>query len=330
MNPRGPQDAIRPPPDWASWFRSDDLDEVREVISRIDVEHSRVARRSGPLGFQSARISSEACSVAWGRVALPLTIRGTLPNPVLHLKIPAATGYRIGRREILAGPGDAVFVAAGLEFTRHAQPGSMLAIGPDEACLLEEIAARGAGKSGRLMLTTRQLTIGLAALARLAAALDDFVRDKFPGRDALAGRHSEAALLGAVADILIEGAAIIPTRAATNARVADVENWIDANLDRPVTAGQLCRVAGVSQRGLEKAFELRRGMSPMRFLTERRLAAAHRMLVRAGPGGDVTTIASSVGFTHMGRFASEYRQAFGEPPSASLRRARGGRSEAER
>ncbi len=202
----------------------------------------------------------------------------------------------------------------------------MLAIGPNEACLLEEIAARGAGKSGRLMLTTRRLTIGLPALARLAAALDDFVRDKSPGGDALASRHSDAALLGAVADILIEGAATIPTRAATSARIADVENWIEANLDRPVTAGQLCRVAGVSQRGLEKAFESRRGMSPMRYLAERRLAAAHRMLVRAGPGGDVTTIASSVGFTHMGRFASAYRQAFGESPSASLKRAQRARA----
>jgi AraC-like DNA-binding protein len=323
MKAWSPKDAIRPPPDWANWLRSDDLDEIRELVSRIDGEHSRVAHRPGPLGFESAVISGEVCSAGWGHVSLPVTIRGALPNPVLHLRMPTATGYRIGRREILAGPGDAMFVAAGWEFTRHAQPGSMLAIAPVEACLLEEIAARGDSKPGRLMLTTRRLTIGLPALARLAAALEDLVRAKSPGRDPLAGQHGEAALLAAVADILIEGAAVIPTRAATNARIDEVENWIDANLDRPITAGQLCRVAGVSQRGLEKAFESRRGMSPMRFVVERRLAAAHRMLVRAGPGRDVTTIASSVGFSHMGRFASSYRQAFGESPSASLKRAQG-------
>jgi len=321
MKAWSPKEAIRQPPDWASWFRSDDVDEVREVVTRSDGEHSRVAHGSGPLGFESALMNGEVCSAGWGRVALPLTIRGALPNPVLHLKMAAATRYRFGRRETLAGPGDAVFVAAGCEFTRHAQPGAMLAIGPDEDCLLDEITSRGVGRSGQLMLGTRQLTLGGAALLRLAAALEDFVRDKAPGRDARAGQHGEAALLGAVADILIEGAAVIPTRAATNARIAEVENWIDANLDRPITAGQLCRVAGVSQRGLEKAFESRRGMAPMRFVAERRLAAAHRMLVRAGPGSDVTTIASTVGFTHMGRFASSYRQAFGESPSASLKRA---------
>lgn len=59
----------------------------------------------------------------------------------------------------------------------------------------------------------------------------------------------------------------------------------------------------------------------MRFVAERRLAAAHRSLVRAGPGDDVTTIATGAGFNHMGRFATSYRQAFGESPSESLKRA---------
>lgn len=316
-----PHDAIRPPPAWAKWIRSDDLDEVREAVARVDGEHSRVAHGSGPLGFESARMSGEVCAAAWVRVALPLTIRGALPNPVLHLGVPAATRYRFGRREILAGPGDVMFVAAGREFTRLGQPGSMLAIGPDQDCLLEEIVARGAGRSGRMMLTTRRLTIGRSALQRLAGALDDFLHGKAPGHDPRAAQQCEAALLAAVADVLLEGSAVMPTRAATNARIADVENWIDANLDRPITAGQLCRVAGVSQRGLEKTFQSRRGMSPMRFVVERRLAAAQRMLVCAGPKDDVTTIASSVGFSHMGRFASAYRQAFGESPSASLKRS---------
>jgi transcriptional regulator GlxA family with amidase domain len=35
----------------------------------------------------------------------------------------------------------------------------------------------------------------------------------------------------------------------------------------------------------------------------------------------VTTVAQSVGFSHMGRFSALYRQAFGESPSESLRRA---------
>jgi transcriptional regulator GlxA family with amidase domain len=82
-------------------------------------------------------------------------------------------------------------------------------------------------------------------------------------------------------------------------------------------------VAGVGQRALEKVFESRRGMSPLRFVTERRLAAAHRMLIRgAAPDEDVTRVALGLGFGHPGRFAALYRQAYGESPSQSLRRAR--------
>lgn len=321
MVTRSPNDAIHTPPAWADRFRSDDLDEVRDFISRSDTEHSRVAHGSGPLGFEMARLSGEMTRVGWARAALPLTIRGALPYPVLQVGMPAATRYRLGRREYLMGPGDAMFVAGGLEFTRRGQPGSILAFAPDEDRLVEEIAARGAGNSDRLMLTTRRLTIGRSALSRLAAPLGDLARKNAPGFDLRAAQRSEAALLAAIADILIEGTAVIPTRQATNVRIADLESWIEANLDRPITAGQLCRIAGVSQRGLEKIFESRRGMSPMRFVVERRLAAAHRSLVRGSPGDDVTTIAAGVGFNHMGRFAASYREAFGESPSESLRRA---------
>ena len=36
----------------------------------------------------------------------------------------------------------------------------------------------------------------------------------------------------------------------------------------------------------------------------------------------ITEIAGRWGFSHMGRFAVEYRKRFGEPPSQTLRRAR--------
>ena len=322
MNVWSTQDTIPPPPGWAKWFRSDDLDEVRQMAARVDGEHSRVAHGSGPLGFESAVINGETCEAGWGRTALPVTIRGALPNAVLHLGVPAGTRYRLGRREYLTESGDSMFVPGGWEFTRRGIPGALLAIAPDADRLLEEIAVRGADKPGRLLLTARRLTIGHATFRRLSAALDGFVHATAPGGDLRAARRSEADLLAAVADILLEGSAVLPTREATSARIADVEAWIEANLDRPITAGQLCRVAGVCRRGLEKAFESRRGMSPMRFVAERRLAAAHCRLVRPGPNDDVTTTAQSVGFSHMGRFSSLYRQAFGESPSESLKRAR--------
>lgn len=314
-------DPIYTPPAWAARFRSDDLDEVREFIVRSDNEHSRVAHGSGPLGFDMSRLNGDFIRVGWARADLPVTIRGALPCPVLHLLLPAGSRYRIGRREYVTESQDAMFMAGGWEFTRHSPSGMTIAVAPHEGHLLEEIAARGACKYGRLMLTTRRLTIGHVAGAHFAALLRGFASGKAPGGDLRAAQHSETQLLSAIADILIKEQAVVPTREATNVRIADLEGWIEFNLDRPITAGQLCRIAGVSQRGLEKAFESRRGMSPMRFVLERRLAAAHRHLVSANPQDDVTTIAVSVGINHMGRFAASYRRAFGEAPSESLKRA---------
>jgi AraC-like DNA-binding protein len=314
-------DPIYTPSAWMDRFRSDDLDEVREVIARMDGEHSRVAHGSGPLGFDMSRLSGEVVMAGWARASLPLTIRGALPRPVLHLWAPIGSRYRIGRREYVGGPRDIMFLAEGQEFSRRSPSGMIMAVSVDAGRLLEEVAARGAGGHGRSMLATQRLILGRVARARLAAHVRDLMEGSAPGADRRVAQRSEARLLSAVADVLINGSAVVPTREATSARLARLEAWIEANLDRPLTAGQLCRIAGVSQRGLEKTFELRRGMSPMRFVAERRLAAAHRRLARAGPEDDVTSIATAVGISHMGRFAASYRQAFGETPSESLKRA---------
>ncbi len=52
-----------------------------------------------------------------------------------------------------------------------------------------------------------------------------------------------------------------------------------------------------------------------------RLARARQEIVRRGTDATVTAVALSVGFTQLGRFAAEYRKAFGELPSAAVQRA---------
>ena len=315
--------SYRNPPPWVGRFRSDDLDEVRSFVADRHGEHSRVVHRPGPLGFELATLAGRWVRVGWARSALDTTIRGALPIPVLHLAPPAGGTYRFGRREYVARPHTAMFVARGWEFTRLSKPGAMLALAPDEDALLQEIASRLQIERGKLRLTTRPFTIDPVAHARLAAALDDLVRAQASGADPRQAEPAEAGLVAAVADILLEQSAAVPVRTGATARMGEVEEWIEANLAGPITAGRLCQVAGVGQRALEKVFESRHGMSPMRFVTERRLAAAHRMLIRgAAQDEDVTRVALGLGFGHPGRFATLYRQAYGESPSQSLRRAR--------
>jgi len=293
-------------------------------VARVDGEHSRVAHGTGPLGYDVAWLIGDAVSIGWARVGLPTTLRGGLPNVVLHLGIPAGSRYRFGRREVACGPGDALFVANGWEFTRYCPPGMSLALDLDKGALVEEIAARVGGSADRLTLTTQRLVIDGTDRSRLLSGVARLVQASEPGAPVEAARHCAAEVLGAVAGLLIDQSAVVRARSTRSARIAELEGWIDAHVDQSISAGQLCRVAGVSKRGLEKIFESRRGMSPMRFVTERRLAAAHQLLRAVAPGEEVTRVALGLGFNHVGRFSALYREAYGEPPSQTLQRARRG------
>jgi AraC-like DNA-binding protein len=88
------------------------------------------------------------------------------------------------------------------------------------------------------------------------------------------------------------------------------------------TTAQLARDAGVSPRALQKAFARAGELPPMRYLREVRLHRVRCELVDAserGAAASVTTVASRWGFVHLGRFAQQYRQSFGESPSQTLR-----------
>ncbi len=81
----------------------------------------------------------------------------------------------------------------------------------------------------------------------------------------------------------------------------------------------LAEVAGVSIRTLSRAFSKRHRMGPLAFLKQRRFDATYRALLGATPEEtSVTQVAMNYGFWHMGKFAIEYRQLFGESPSHTL------------
>ena len=97
--------------------------------------------------------------------------------------------------------------------------------------------------------------------------------------------------------------------------------------DRPVLqVASLADALGVSERVFRKAFKRTHNLSPCRHLRILRLTWARRALAEARyEFATVTEIATSFGFLELGRFAVEYRNAFGESPSATLRRAKRGR-----
>ena len=101
--------------------------------------------------------------------------------------------------------------------------------------------------------------------------------------------------------------------------VKKAEEYMTHHLHEPVKISEVCRMTNTSERVLEYAFNKIYGLSPKRFLTVLRLNRARKLLMDANAyEGNVTSIAMSCGFRHMGRFSAEYKAMFGELPSHTL------------
>jgi AraC family ethanolamine operon transcriptional activator len=79
---------------------------------------------------------------------------------------------------------------------------------------------------------------------------------------------------------------------------------------------------GSTERVLESACADCFGMSPSRYRRLRRLNRVRSALRHATATSTISEIAAGFGISELGRFAGEYRRAFGEPPSSTLRSAR--------
>lgn len=97
-----------------------------------------------------------------------------------------------------------------------------------------------------------------------------------------------------------------------------VKRYVDEHLDGPVTMEELCQLTHVSRRTLQYSFTAILGISPLQFLRLTRLNRVRRALRAASPKQSVTEIATFWGFWHLGQFAQDYKQQFGECPSQTL------------
>jgi transcriptional regulator GlxA family with amidase domain len=111
-------------------------------------------------------------------------------------------------------------------------------------------------------------------------------------------------------------------RASRRQAVERVEAYVRAHRDARVPVSRLSLLVGLSERALRTAFHDMRGMSPNRWMRAERLECVRRVLCNPPDEGvTVTDAATASGFYELGRFAAVYREAFGEPPSDTLRGA---------
>jgi AraC-like DNA-binding protein len=86
------------------------------------------------------------------------------------------------------------------------------------------------------------------------------------------------------------------------------------------TVAEMAHHAGVSIRSLQLGFRRHVGVTPMQYLREIRLQRVRNEIrSQTNDQRSISDIAYTWGFTHLGRFATLYRQRFGELPSETKR-----------
>jgi AraC-like DNA-binding protein len=183
----------------------------------------------------------------------------------------------------------------------------------------ERILSRGGG-----------MRIGVAEQARLRrlvwAVMQEIDDPSGVLLGAAARRHLEIELLEAFLTALRSGCASLvpgpgPRVAGRMGRLRQARDYLAEHLQEPIVLADLCRELNMSRRGVELMFQDSLGIGPNAFLRHQRLHGARRSLKTAPRSvGLVKQTALAWGFWHMGHFAREYREIFGESPSATLLR----------
>ncbi len=98
--------------------------------------------------------------------------------------------------------------------------------------------------------------------------------------------------------------------------VVRAKEYVHEHLRELIHVTDLCKYCGVSLSTLERVFKRELGVTPNGYIRAARLHEARHALLN-GYGEDLTIadIALHCGFTHMGRFSSQYRAHFGRLPS---------------
>ncbi|MDH6287050.1 AraC family transcriptional regulator [Rhodococcus opacus] len=110
----------------------------------------------------------------------------------------------------------------------------------------------------------------------------------------------------------------VPAAPRTIRRAVEI---LEHHADEMLTVEDVASATGISVRALQDGFKKYYGTTPMGYLREVRMKAVRAWLLEADPSTTtVSDAASRCGFVHLGRFSVQYREKFGETPSATLRR----------
>lgn len=102
----------------------------------------------------------------------------------------------------------------------------------------------------------------------------------------------------------------------TIARLHYAREILTQQLEHPPLLSEVAQQVGVSDRTLRRGFQELFGTTPLAYLTQLRMHRARHLLQQGN--WTVAEVARTVGYGHLGHFATAFKREFGMNPSASV------------
>ncbi len=314
----------------AAGVSGSDLDELSQILSTSQCQMTVTALDRTPTTFRANFNSANGISIADCAYTGSLRVerKGRSERVLIFLPIHGNASFDDGRSQTLSIPGQGTIIeAAHNNITNLFGPRHHLGFFIDQTKLrnhLTQLLERTI--TGSIDFHPQiDLTAGSGlVLAQLAQSVRAGLASDGPFRRS---PIVLASLWDSISHLIIE---TLPNRysdelarpapAPAPRHVKHAIDFIHERIAEPISLHDIATAAKVSGRTLNQGFRQFRNTTPMSYLREIRMVAAHHDLLAAHSNEAVADIAMKWGFTHLGRFAAEYKKRFGLLPSQVLKR----------
>lgn len=264
----------------------------------------------------------------WGRYSLPVLARGLVSADRMTLGMLLNKGEDSLFNGNALSPGSMMLYDEGGEINVRLPPDSNWLSIQLERPSLAEIGVEFLDSGFRCWSATLGNPVRRQILRNaevLVSASDQVLRADMRGADQAINDIEDCVLLSMAN--LVTTRRFFSSQPSTKSRdrtlyiVRDADNYMEANIEFPITIAEICTSLNTNIKSLERAFLRTYGVGPKQYLLKKRLSKL-RQLLNCGsalePAFSLVDAYMSCGLVHFGRAAQNYRALFGELPSQTL------------
>jgi AraC-like DNA-binding protein len=316
-----------------SLFQTKDPDEARDCVARIFCPHDLKTVGSGryvDAFMQHAPIRG----VSINRLRYGPTVGidvGCLEDFLLvMMPLSGNADIRCGRQEIHSHPGLGSVVTPTQYLSQTVYDGCDQMMVKIDRALLENVCTQHIGHALREPLEFR---LGMEMSSQGGVSWQALVSYLVSELEREAPTFGSSLTMAQIEHLLVTTLLMVqpnnyrdellhPPQSIAPRHVRRVEDYIQAHADQDLTVGDLAAYAKVSTSALFAGFREFRNTTPMAYLKSVRMQRVHEELRDPSSAeSTVTAIAMRWGFHHLGHFATDYKNRYGECPSRTRDRS---------